>query len=120
MKFAGWYATVAGVLIFIHWGFFLFTANVPELETMPFQISAHLAAEFATAIVLIGSGLAVLKNRAWAPKAYFVASGMLIYTVINSGGHFAQLGKWTFVVVFGVLLILTVIGLGKMVRTTSA
>jgi len=120
MRFAGWYATVVGILILIQWGFSLATTGVPELQTTPLQIIAHLSAEFATSIVLLASGLAVLNRKTWAAKAYSVASGMLIYAVINSSGYFVQLGRWVFVAIFSLVLVLTLVNLGTIIRTSGA
>jgi hypothetical protein len=120
MKFAGIFGITAGISILIQWLFFLLTAQVPELETAPLEIVFHLAAEFMTAIVMIAGGTAVLKGKPWAPRVYYLASGMLIYTVINSEGYFMQLGQWLMVSMFALLLLLTVVSIGKVVRTAKA
>ena len=45
MRFASWYAILVGILLFIQWLFFLVTGQVPELETAPWEIGCHIAAE---------------------------------------------------------------------------
>ena len=66
----------------------------PELETGPIRIKFHLAAEFATAIVLLIAGIVLFTNQDWAVSIYLTAVGMLLYTVIVSPGYFAQRGQW--------------------------
>jgi hypothetical protein len=116
MRFAGIYGITVGILIFIQWMFFLATAQIPELETAPFELVFHLAAEFMTAMVMIASGAAILRGRPWAPRAYYLSSGMLVYAVVNSAGYFLQLRQWAFVMMFAALLFLTVFSVGKVVR----
>ena len=120
MKFAGIYGITAGILILIQWLFFLLTAQVPELESAPLEIVFHLAAEFMTSVVMIAAGTAVLQRKPWAARVYYLASGMFIYTVINSAGYFMQLGKWLPVLMFAVLLFLSIVSIGKVVRMAKA
>ena len=120
MRFAGIYAVTVGILIFVQWLFFLFTAHLPELDTAPFEIMFHLAAEFMTSMIIIAGGISVLRRKPWAARLYYLASGMLIYAVVNSAGYFVQLGQWPLVVMFGVLFFLTVVSIGKVVRSAKA
>lgn len=106
MQFTGWYGIIVGLLMIGQWGFFLATGQVPELQNEPFRIVFHLIGEFVTAAGLLVSGLALLKERQWASKAYFVAAGMLLYSVIVSPGYFAQQGQWALVGMFALLLVL--------------
>lgn len=114
MKFAAWYSVVVGVTMFAQWAFFIVAGEVPEFQTEPFRIAFHLIAEAVTALALIGSGAALLSGRRGAAKIALIASGMLIYTVINSPGYFAQLGQWSLVAMFAVLLVLTLISMAKL------
>ncbi len=45
------------------WGFFLATGQVPELQTEPMRIIAHLIGEFLTAILLIIGGAAYFTKK---------------------------------------------------------
>lgn len=72
-----------------------------------------------TAVILIASGAAVLQTKPWAARAYYLASGMLIYTVINSTGYFMQLGRWPIVIMFATLLLLSVVSISMVVRTAK-
>jgi hypothetical protein len=105
VKFAAWYGIVVGALMLVQWSFFLATGNVPELETEPFRIWFHLVGEFATALGLVASGVALLRSLAWGRTLYLVMVGMAIYSEIVSPGYFAQQGQWALVVMFAVLLV---------------
>jgi hypothetical protein len=75
----------------------------------------HLSAEIVTAGLLIVSGAALLNQDAWSINAFLIATGMLIYTLINSSGYFAQLRQWPMVILFGVLLLFTLGGLAAVI-----
>jgi hypothetical protein len=110
-----YYCIVVGALMAIQWLFFLATGNVPELETEPLAIAFHLVAELATAIALILAGVGLLRRVRWALPVSLAALGMLLYTVINSAGYFAEQGVWAMVAMFGVLLILTLLAIRGLV-----
>jgi hypothetical protein len=109
MRRVAYYCIVVGALMAVQWLFFLTTGNVPELETEPLAIGFHLAAELATAIALILAGVGLLRGASRALPATLLALGMLLYTVINSAGYFAEQGVWAMVAMFGVLLVLTLL-----------
>ncbi len=111
MKFTGWFSIVVGVLMLVQWTFFISAGQVPELQTQPVAIALHLAAEAITALALIVSGAALLRQQSWAKTASFFALGMLTYTVIVSPGYFAQQGVWPPVIMFAVILIMVVVGM---------
>jgi len=104
MKFSAWYGIVVGFGMIAQWIFFILTGGVPELQTEPWRIAFHLAAEMTTALMLIVSSLATLKSIAWGKTALLVGLGMVIYSEIVSPGYFAQLGQWALVAMFAVLL----------------
>jgi hypothetical protein len=99
----GWYGMIVGLLMVGQWVFFLATGLVPELQTEPVRIYFHLAAELATAITLMVSGIALIRKLAWAGTVYFIAVGSLLYSLIVSPGYFAQQGEWMMVALFGLL-----------------
>jgi hypothetical protein len=106
MKFAGVYGILVGVGMIAQWTFLVAAGQVPELQTEPFRIAAHLAAEFLTAAGLVASGIGLLRRAAWSASTYLFFAGMLTYSVIASPGYFAQQGQWIFVGMFAVLLAL--------------
>jgi len=79
----------------------------------PFVSAGHLSASNCVTLVsLLAGGVGLLLNCTWAVRAYLISLGMLLYTVINSSGYFAQKREWPRVGVFAVILILGVISLG--------
>jgi CHASE2 domain-containing sensor protein len=117
MKFSAIYALGVGTLMLLQWAFFLLTGNVPELETAPWSIAFHLAAEFLTAIMLIISGVMLIKTHRFSKQIFLLATGMVIYAMVNSAGYFAQSGDWVFVAMFGVLLVLAGISVYRVLNS---
>ena len=105
MKFPAWYGVLVGSLMILQWMVSILTGGVPEFQTARWEIAFHLAAEFATALVLIVSGIALLKSGAWAKQTLMLGLGMVIYSEIVSPGYFAQRGQWPLVALFALLLI---------------
>lgn len=70
----------------------------------------RFAAEAATAVMLIISGVSLLAGAPIAREIYLIATGMLFYTSIVSPGYFAQKGVWAWVGVFAALIILAIMG----------
>jgi hypothetical protein len=119
VKFSGWSSLAIGLLMLLQWGFFLASGTVPEVRTAPIAVGFHLAAEATTAVALIVAGLMLLKRDRGAALG-LVANGMLVYTVIVSPGYFAQLGQWSFVGMFAVLLIIAVVNIVKLTSVLRA
>jgi len=105
MKFPAWYGISVGTLIILQWIFFLVTGSVTELQTAPWEIGHHMAAELLLALGLLTGGIATLRSIRWGKTILLVALGMAIYSELNSPGYFAQLGQWALVGMFAVLLI---------------
>ena len=116
MRLAAWYGVLVAMLVFAQWIFFIASGNVPEFEDAPREIAFHIAAEMAMALVLLAGSIAVLQRRAWGALLYLVGAGMVIYSVINSPGYFAQAGDWGLMAIFMVLLVLTVCAVVLVVR----
>ena len=87
------------------WVFFLVTGSVPEFETEPIRITMHILAEVLTAILLIISGIGIIKQKSWAKMLTLLSLGMLIYTLIQSPGYFMETGEYIIVVMFAIMLL---------------
>ena len=111
MKFTAWFGIVVGGMMFAQWGFFIAAGQVPELQSEPYRIAFHLAAEALTALGLIVSGVLLLRKVPAGRTLYRVACGLLLYSVVVSPGYFAQQGQWALVAMFLVLLVLAVLSL---------
>jgi hypothetical protein len=107
-------------LVVGQWGFFLAAGEVPQLEDAPREIGFHLAAELIMALVLLVGSVGLLRSWHWAPAVFLVGAGMVVYSVINSPGYFAQKGQWGLVAMFVVLLVLTVAAVVVLVRSAGA
>ena len=101
------YSIVIGVLMVAMWSMFLLTGQVPELQTEPYRIIMHLAAEFSTAFVLLIGGYGVLTKKSWGVRFQQFSLGMLLYTLIVSPGYYLQLGELAMVGMFETMLFLT-------------
>ncbi|MFQ6012115.1 MAG: hypothetical protein ACE5LS_00505 [Thermoplasmata archaeon] len=84
---------------------------MPELQEAPREIAFHLAAEFATAILLVVVGAALLLGTQRARILSPLALGMLLYTVVNSAGFYAQRDNLGMVTMFMALVVLTVMAI---------
>jgi hypothetical protein len=119
VRFVAWYSILVGVLMLAQWGLTLGIGQAPEVRSEPIRLAFHLAAEFATAAVLIFSGIGLLRRTSWARLLTPVALGMLLYTVIVSPGYFAQQGQWAPVTMFAILLWLAVLCLVLLWRSSG-
>jgi hypothetical protein len=111
MKFAAIFSIIVGVGMIAQWIMSYLSHQIPELKSEPIRIGFHLAAEMATAICLIVSGIGLLLVASWAVPLYLIAVGMLFYTSIVSPGYFAQQGQWAWLLMFGGIIILTIFSL---------
>lgn len=111
MTFAAIFSILVGAGMIAQWAMSYLSKQIPELTTEPIRIGFHIAAEMVTALCLLVSGIALLTGATWAVNCFLVAVGMLFYTSIVSPGYFAQQGKWSWLGLFGAILILGVISL---------
>jgi len=120
MLFPAIFALIVGLGMIGQWIMSFITEQIPELETEPFRIWFHIAGEMITALALILSGIGLLAGWTWAAILFLIASGMLIYTAIVSPGYFAQQGKWIWVVIFSILILISgysIISVGRGILT---
>jgi len=108
MIFPAVFALIVGFGMIAQWIMSFITKQIPELKTEPIRIWFHIAGEIITAAALITGGIGLLAGFSWSPTLFFIASGMLLYTTIVSPGYFAQIGEWVWVLIFGVLIILSI------------
>ena len=118
MIFAAVCAILIGVVMVGQWSLSIVKGQVAGPEAAyaagrgAVEMGFHYAAEFVTAAALVAGGLGLLLGSAWAMTVYLVAVGMLLYTLVNSPGYFAQQRQWGMVGMFGALLILSLVSLG--------
>jgi hypothetical protein len=101
------FAIVMGASMVGMWAMFLASGQVPELIDAPYRIGFHLAAEFLTGLLLLLAGFGLLAVRPWAGQLFLLATGMLLYAVVQAPGYFIQLGQAGFAGMFAVFIVLT-------------
>jgi len=101
------YMLTIGIMIIFLWVFLISSNNVPELETEPASILFHITAEELTAILLVISGVIMWKQKKWSLRLSLISLGMLLYSIVNSSGYYVQYFQLPFVVMFGILFVMT-------------
>lgn len=109
MNLGATFAIAVGLGMIGQWIYFLVKGEVAETRTSPVELGFHLLAEFVTAIALIIGGIILFMGMRWGLAVYLLAAGALLYSATNSAGYFAQRRNWSFVLVFGVILLLTLL-----------
>lgn len=103
------YSALVGVLTLIVWGIFWVNGTIADMTTRPWEVAMHLTAEFVTAGLLIVSGIGLWFQARWATRINVFASGMLVYSLIESPGRYLQNNAMDFVVMFIVVFLITVL-----------
>lgn len=116
MIFAAGFAITVGLMILGQWIVTLAQKRVPAKDEGisgrgKREMLFHWGAESLASVSLVFAGITLLQRWSWARSVYLLAMGMLIYTVINSAGWFAERREWAMVCVFGALLIGAVVSL---------
>jgi hypothetical protein len=70
----------------------------------------HLSAELLMGATALAAGLALWRKLAWAPTAYLVAVGMMVYSTVNSLGHSVRNAPELTPILLGSLVLAAVAG----------
>ncbi|MBY8979999.1 MAG: hypothetical protein KGD72_06395 [Candidatus Lokiarchaeota archaeon] len=97
-----------GIGILGLWLLLYLTKQIPELNSEPVAIGFHITAETTMGVLALLSGIFLLIGLSWAPYFFVLSMGLVIYAVINSAGYYGQRKQWTFVIMFGIILIASV------------
>ena len=103
------YSITMGVAMLTMWTVLWAMGAIPEMMTKPWEIAMHLTAEFTTAGLLVVSGIGLWLDLRWAARVNVFASGMLVYTLIQSPGYYLQHRADVFVALFAVVFLATVV-----------
>jgi hypothetical protein len=103
------YSVTMGVAMFVFWSVAWANGSIPELLLKPWEMVMHLTAEFTTAVLLIISGLAMLLGAQWALRVNVFASGMLVYSLIQTPGYYLERNAMIFVLMFAVSFLISVL-----------
>ena len=106
---SGIYAIIIGIGIIGLWTMLVLKKQVPELKSEPVAIKYHITAEIIMGILSLISGIFLLIGLSWAPYFFILAMGLVVYAVINSSGYYGQRKQWLFVIMFGIILIISTI-----------
>ncbi len=106
-KMAGVYSILLGVSIMGLWSMLLSTGNVPELKTALISIAFHMAAETIMGILLLMSGVALIKDSKNGVSLFVLSNGLVIYSVVNSAGYYGEKGQWIMVAMFMAILFMS-------------
>jgi hypothetical protein len=101
VKTSGIYSLVLGCCIFILW---IFILSGTPLEEGRVELTFHLISEWVMASLCIGSGLCLIRGMRKALKLSLVAHSMVIYSLLNAAGYYAQRGDGNIATLFIVLL----------------
>ena len=111
------YSIVVGISILALWIMLFLTGQIPELETELFRISFHIFSELLLAIILVISGIGLLRKSKTAEKLFLLAMGLLLYSVINAAGYYGQNGDYTMVIMFSVVCFASVFFLVSSIKS---
>ena len=103
------YSITMGALIVAFWSVLWASGAVPDLLSRPWEIAMHLTAEFTTAGLLLVSGFGLWFGARWALRVNVFASGMLVYSLIQTPGYYLQRNAMIFVVMLAVSFLITVL-----------
>ncbi len=107
-KIIGGYSILVATCVIIMWTFILSGKVLPEGKT---ELSFHLTAEFLMAPLCLSSGVFLLRKRPGAEKFSILGLGMLLYSVLNAAGYYAERKETGMVIMFIILLVFTTIAL---------
>lgn len=116
-RVGGAFLAILGGLMIAVWAGLFSTDQVPEVHTAPVSLTFLLAAEMMTAVLSVVSGAARVLRKAWAHRAYLIASGMMLYSITNYLGVLAEDGQLILVALFIGFLVGTIAFLIEALRT---
>jgi peptidoglycan/LPS O-acetylase OafA/YrhL len=95
VSFIGWFQVVVGAGILLIWPVLVAAGEVPEIAAGQRDIWFHMTAEAVVGASLLAGGSMLLRRRSIGARIVSAfALGALLYTGINSAGHYADLGEW--------------------------
>ena len=106
---SGIYAILVGIGVLGLWTMLYLTNQIPEIKTESVAIGFHITAEITMGILSLLSGIFLLIDLSWARYLFILAMGLVVYAVINSAGYYGQKKQWSFVIMFGIILIVSII-----------
>jgi hypothetical protein len=82
----------------------LLTGGISE---KPIEISLHLISEFSMAVLLLISGISILRDKKYGRTIFLISNGMLIYSVMNAAGYYGQRNNFIMVGMFSIIFVIS-------------
>ncbi|RLE01620.1 MAG: hypothetical protein DRJ13_06680 [Bacteroidetes bacterium] len=105
-KLSAIYLLTVGVSVLILWTIILSSGEIVE---GPIEFSFHLFSEILMAVTCILAGMIFLRNRSSSRKMCIAGHSLIIYSVLNAAGYYAQTGSYAMPVVFIALFLISMI-----------
>jgi hypothetical protein len=96
------YSIFLGISVLGMWAVILSTQEVPE---GPAELTLHLIAEFLMALSALAAGIGILLKKRFGKGLCLAAHGMVVYSVLNAAGYYAQRGEYLLPLMFMLLLL---------------
>lgn len=103
-RITAFYAIVISISIIGMWSMIILAGGIIE---GPVEISFHLVSEFLMAILLLISGIGLLRGNTKGRKLFLISNGMLIYSVLNAAGYYGQSKNIAMTIMFSAIFIIS-------------
>lgn len=103
------YSITMGIVVAVFWTVLWATGSIPDIMMKPWEMVMHLTAEFTMAALLFVSGLGLWFGAHWALRMNMFASGMLVYSLIQTPGYYLQRDAMIFVLMFAVAFLMALL-----------
>lgn len=106
LKLIGGYSVFLGLSVIVMWIQIIMNESIPEGKT---EMSFHLFSEFLMALLCLLSGFLLIKQKPKGQITNATAHAMVIYSLINAMGYYAERNEKSMVVLFIILAFLSII-----------
>jgi UDP-N-acetylmuramyl pentapeptide phosphotransferase/UDP-N-acetylglucosamine-1-phosphate transferase len=106
LKLIGGYSILLGLSVIVMWIKIIMNESIPEGKT---EMSFHLFSEFLMALLCLLSGFLLIRYKSKGTIANSAAHAMVLYSLINAMGYYAERNEKIMVAVFIFLAILSFI-----------
>jgi phosphotransferase system glucose/maltose/N-acetylglucosamine-specific IIC component len=107
-RIISYYSVFLGISIVAMW---ILILSSQEIAEGPAEFSFHLCAEFLMALACMAGGVMFLKNYRFGQGVLTAGHGMVVYSVLNAAGYYAERDGTGFAVMFMVLLLFSAVTL---------
>jgi uncharacterized membrane protein len=105
-KLIGGYSILLGLSVIIMWIQIIMNESIPEGKT---EMSFHLFSEFLMALLCLLSGFLLIRQKPKGQITNATAHAMVLYSLINAIGYYAERNEKNMVVLFIILAIVSFI-----------